>query len=490
MSGPAAVVELLLPDGLSRRSIVLGSGCPPRLTPAECAPEGPADLAILAPSTSELRDAAWLTDSVRTLAAELGRDGVLYALAPPGSRRRVHRLLRSAGLSAVGWILHHPDWARSSYLIPLEPATARYAVRRLLPLRPRTRRASGRALRLPWTLPLLRARQSHVALAAQRPGARPLGDWLIKADPDKIGDGILVRSKWRAAEGAAVVFSLRDGRLTAVAKLALGDSGARAIREEAALGVFASTVRASGVIVPDARLVQLGPGTVLLERPIEGEPAATLLESGRLRPEDLLARIERWLDRWGRASLEQRIAEPEWLRDMVLRPLARLPEVEEDWDYVSWLRDRCEALAGTTIPLVATHNDLTMSNILIRDDGSLGVLDWEAARVGLPLCDLSYAAVDAVAALDHYADRVEAFRDCFEPRGRWRAPLDACESRLRDRLAVSAEVATFAFHAGWIQHAANEASKRRAEERRPFLEIVRHIASRRLRVDGAVRGAR
>jgi aminoglycoside phosphotransferase (APT) family kinase protein len=175
---------------------------------------------------------------------------------------------------------------------------------------------------------------------------------------------------------------------------------------------------------------------------------------------------------------------------MALGPLARLPEVEEDSGYVSWLRDRCEALAGAAIPVVATHNDLTMSNLLIRDDGSLGVLDWEAARVGLPLGDLFYAAVDAVAALDHYADRVEAFRDCFEPRGRWRAPLDACESRLRDRLAVSAEVATFAFHAGWIQHAANEASKRRAEERRPFLEIVRHIASRRLRVDGAVRGAR
>jgi aminoglycoside phosphotransferase (APT) family kinase protein len=131
--------------------------------------------------------------------------------------------------------------------------------------------------------------------------------------------------------------------------------------------------------------------------------------------------------------------------------------------------------------VVAAHNDLTMSNLLVTGAGRLGVLDWEAAGERMPLADLFYAAVDAASAQDYYADRVEAFQRCFEAGGRWCRVVGESEARIRSATETSCDVAALSFHGCWLQHAAAEAEKRAPGEPRPFLRIVERIADRSLR---------
>ena len=487
MSQSIAPSELILPDGVSRRSVVVGGGCPARLRPSNGERDGPVDLAILAPTEEELRDDEWLWSSAATLMNRLDADGVLYVLVPPRMRRRLRKVLKAAGAEVIRPVVHHPDWSRSHYLIPLGGGSARYALRRLMALRPLKRAVADLALQLPWTIELLRDRHPGVAWAAQRSGARPLGDWLAQAQGCKSDGGVLVKSMWRGEHGTAVVFSTdNQGSLRAVAKLALDRTlgEERAQRESATLLRLAPAARVSGAEVPEVRVVHTGPGTILLERPIDGHSAAWLLLSRRQFFPRVLARLTDWLEQWNRRTVEVRIAESEWLEGQVLRPSAALPTLRERPDYLAWLRQHCNALAGQPIPVVAAHNDLTMSNLVVTVDGRLGVLDWEAAGERMPLADLFYAAVDAASAEDHYADRVEAFQRCFEAGGRWCQLVGDSEARILSATNTSSEVAALSFHGCWLQHAAAEAGKRAPGEPRPFLRIVERIADRCLRSPG------
>ena len=125
------------------------------------------------------------------------------------------------------------------------------------------------------------------------------------------------------------------------------------------------------------------------------------------------------------------------------------------------------------ISLVAAHNDLTMWNLLIADDGSIGVLDWEAAASQcLPLGDFVYAAVDAVASIDGYASRAQSARDCFAPRGRHAPLVGALTSRLAGALELSPPTVELLTHACFLQHARNEL---RFGRRPDFIDVVRAL---------------
>jgi hypothetical protein len=145
--------------------------------------------------------------------------------------------------------------------------------------------------------------------------------------------------------------------------------------------------------------------------------------------------------------------------------------------YRDWLADRCTALAGTALPLVAAHHDLTMWNVRLDEPRALGVLDWaEAQGDALPLTDLFYSLADAAAACDGYRDRVAAVRGCFDPDGARVATVAPLAERLRASLELSPAAAELCFHACWLRHAGNERSANAAE--RPFAEIVRWLAHR------------
>jgi hypothetical protein len=155
------------------------------------------------------------------------------------------------------------------------------------------------------------------------------------------------------------------------------------------------------------------------------------------------------------------------------------PQLPGGTDYLAWLEARCADLAGRPAPLVATHNDLTMWNILLDARGSLGVVDWELARQSdLPLSDFSYAIADTVAAAEGYRDRPAAFARCL-PGGDLAGLVARLGRRLCAELSLPGELATLCLHAGWLRHAANEQAKKRPGEPHPTLEILGMLARRR-----------
>jgi aminoglycoside phosphotransferase (APT) family kinase protein len=137
-------------------------------------------------------------------------------------------------------------------------------------------------------------------------------------------------------------------------------------------------------------------------------------------------------------------------------------------------------MAGSELPLVARHNDLTMWNVLAEERGAIGVIDWaEAEPAGLPLTDFFYAVADAAYAADGSRSRLGAVRACFSPDGARAAAVAPLRERLRATLELSPDAAELCFHACWLRHALNE-RRSPAASNGEFLEVVRWLAHRAL----------
>jgi hypothetical protein len=217
---------------------------------------------------------------------------------------------------------------------------------------------------------------------------------------------------------------------------------------------------------------------------MRGESGASLIGRKAQPPEAVMAGLAEWLVRWNEATLVAGRLDAEWVERRLVAPATtlggELPEA-----YLAWLRARAGSAIGESLPAVATHGDLTMTNVLLAG-GSLGVVDWEAAEEGgTPLRDLLYAAVDAMAARTGYRDRLAAFERCFPAGGKPAGPLAAGLERLRRQAGLGEAATTLCVHACWLQHAADEQSKRGPGEARPFLAIVRTLAERAARGEPA-----
>jgi hypothetical protein len=232
--------------------------------------------------------------------------------------------------------------------------------------------------------------------------------------------------------------------------------------------------------VPEGTIIELSPCCpgLHLER-LPGVTAARLLWQQPSRHEAIVRQLGGWLEAWSRTTLHARRADRALLDRWLLGPARRLADDFDDGaGYAAWLESLAEAVLGRSVPLVATHSDLTMSNVLIGPDGGLGVVDWEAATPdGLPLRDFCYAVVDATAARDGYRDRPAAFDRCF---GREGMPfVREIVGALRGAIELPGDLATIAFHACWLQHAEDERRKREPGEALPFLGVARRAAALR-----------
>jgi hypothetical protein len=278
------------------------------------------------------------------------------------------------------------------------------------------------------------------------------------------------------------------GAPVTVAKVALGGDGAeaRVAREAGLLIRLAPGARQAGALVPSPVLAELPDGwPVLLLSPVPGRPAANLLGAKAQPPEAVIAGLVEWLVKWSQATLRPARLDGDWTERRLVGPATALRE-ELPESYLAWLRFEAGAALGEPMPAVATHGDLTMSNVLLAG-ASLGVVDWEAAEPeGVPLRDLLYAAVDATAAREGYRDRLAAFERCYPPRRSAPDPLGAGLDRLRREAGLTDRTATLCAHACWLQHAADERAKRGPEDARPFLSIVRHLAERAARGEPAL----
>ena len=97
----------------------------------------------------------------------------------------------------------------------------------------------------------------------------------------------------------------------------------------------------------------------------------------------------------------------------------------------------------------------------------------------MPLGDLAYAAVDFAAASDGYRDRLAAYRQCFEPGGRFTTVTDRLMTEGSAGLGLDDRLRSLTLQACWLRHAGNEQREGGAE--RPFLSILRRAAESWLR---------
>src|SRR5262245_41443356 len=148
--GPSSLspLELLLPKGFADGALVLGGACPPVLMPlaGTARDEGSADLIVIAPTKNEQRDPAWVRLGVRTAAARLSADGLVYVV--PAHAWRLRRALVASGLEAAGTLLHLPDVSRSRHVVPVGTEAERYALSRRLGMKRWKRLTASAAMRL------------------------------------------------------------------------------------------------------------------------------------------------------------------------------------------------------------------------------------------------------------------------------------------------------------------------------------------------------
>ncbi|HEU5085932.1 MAG TPA: aminoglycoside phosphotransferase family protein, partial [Roseiflexaceae bacterium] len=396
-------------------------------------------------------------------------------------RSYVVSLLRKHGLAVTQAMLHVPTLESTHYMVPLQADALTYTFSHLIPTRRWRRGLVTSALRIPGAVALASNMIPAIGLLAQRRGAAPSCAWMS----ERLGTTnatTIVASSWRGRMGSVVLYHLdeRQHWPTAVAKTTLHNNRPMLhIQEMANLQRIAHTAQVEQAHIPKpVWLGMLGHRPVLVQSSVEG---ASLAHSLKARPERLsvmLMRIADWLEAWNRATATRARLTRELLHEQVLQPAATVAAyLPEGRAYYGWLEQRTQALLGTTVPMVATHNDLTTSNILVNEQGRLRIVDWETARLrGLPLMDFLYAVVDAVMATGLAGNRVQAFKHCFCSHNSDTEVIRRLHTRLVNELQVPPACVELAFHACWLHHAANEVQQQPARSYQPFVEIVKHIS--------------
>lgn len=464
---PPSPIELLLPSGFAETALVLGDACPDALAPSAPEPgsgETAVDLIIVAPSQAQKQDPRWVEETARRTALRLAAAGIAYVL--PASARAVRRALHSHELQRNEMLLHVPDTERSHHVVPLGTAAAHYALSGQVRMKSSKRVAARALLHSRWL-----ADRAPTGLVFRREASAPLASWLTDLDPPSAGASTLVS---RRSDGGAVLlrFPANEPRPDAVAKVSR-----HAARELDALRMLAPAAARAGVRVPDV----IFSGTLngrpwVLQSAVAGNIAARMLEQRRLTPGELHELLAEWLVRWGRLSRRERPIRRAELERLVLSPAARL--LPDQSGYRQHLSALCAQAVGLRCPFVANHGDLTTSNILIDETLGLGVVDWEEASAeALPLTDYFYATADAVAAVGGYTDRPRAFVLCFGIDGEHTQNVRRLTHRVADALDVDDRLREICFHACWLHHADNEASRRDGNGVGAFASILRRVAA-------------
>ncbi len=359
------------------------------------------------------------------------------------------------------------------FLIPLTRRSLAFA-QRVWPLSDRWRWIERLLQYVPASSILLRVILPNFGFAVHKASSKPLlgqSDWNDRE--------ALVATSWRGEEGATTVFLFEadEGTPSVVAKLA-PPSRSGALRNEAhILDELGPGARSAGAQVPSViRYSEIEGGCSLLLSCLPARPASMLLRERPGAVAEVISDVSGWLNRWHAATARELELTPARSEQLILGP-ARLvaPHLESGAAYLDWLTNACGRIGGHEVPFVCAHNDLTMSNILVDDQGRIGVVDWEEARPdGLPLADFWYSACDAVLSARH-RDRLSAFVECFPTNTDRDALIWPYERDLRSAVDGPPEWVDLCFHACWMQHAANEQA-RPVDDDRPFLSIANRIS--------------
>jgi hypothetical protein len=415
-----------------------------------------------------------LDRKVSSAAVDLSDDGLLWLVIPRRWRGRAARQVRRMRLTNLGAVMLVPASMRPSHLVPLEPpALADVATRHLgvsrfggAALGRASRSRIGRAL-------LWRCAPGGALLAARSRGTAPLA-WLNAVDARPTATASVAVS---GGPGPPVAVMLRYPVGVSVpdlvVKVALAEAAEeRLTREHGALIALGPSARSAGARVPSPR--RDGPPWTLVTDVLPGRPAAALLARQPERLEEIGSIVAGWALEWAVRTASSGTLTAGVLEETLLRPLATVADTGVITPaYETALRTLAARVRGERLCFTAAHNDLTMANVLVAEDG-IGVVDWEeAVESSLPMRDVWYALVDALARAREIP-RHRALAELVTEGPGIPRRLSSAPAVLAQELALGEDQALIAFHACWLGHAANEVS--RGEMNGPFREIVHALA--------------
>jgi hypothetical protein len=359
----------------------------------------------------------------------------------------------AAGGYAVARYLSLPSVAEPKLLVPIaRGAVAPYALANWTFPRTRLRRARNRAARALLAHGVRPPLAPTVTVAARRPGppyligaARALGV------PD--GVGFFVRSGGLDELSRSTFFLFERGAATPAWLLKFARVPGYAepfARDERGLGLVAAAPASVGRHAP--RLLgrfEVDGLHASVETAAIGKPLADQLRAraGRAERLALVDAVAEWIVELGRAT----------------RRDDRFEQVRADLQTL----DPELAASLPVVPTVLQHNDLGCWNV-IGDADSFVAVDWESAReAGLPLWDLWYFLLDALAAVDAVTreQREAHFAALFRGELESSSVLFAWTRRAVDALEIPVDAVGRIATLCWLHHAGSHVAREQARRR-------------------------
>jgi len=278
--------------------------------------------------------------------------------------------------------------------------------------------------------------------------------------PDRLSCVILT-PRFRAS--AHVVFlMLADGRPipALIAKVSRLPEASASLQREAASLRAVQAARPGGFdSIPRVIAFEACAGyPLLLETALVGQPMDRVMVRRNLTRccEAALA----WLSELAQPNLNVTGTRNGWFERLVERPLRHFvrafPLSSEEREVINRTWDLLTPLRGSDLPQVFEHGDMCHPNLLLLQEGKLGVIDWELAEPhGLPTYDLffflTYAAFaqQDVTTLPQY---ISAFHTAFFGRSAWARPYVRAYAR---RLRLASHLLTPLLVLCWVRYLAS-----------------------------------
>jgi len=220
-----------------------------------------------------------------------------------------------------------------------------------------------------------------------------------EARPDRpaLAGALLIGAGKGESSKVSFLFMDASGRPALVAKVARNDVARRALdAEQAALLAVRATgsaAVASGAPEPLGRIEVDGRATLLMSaldgRPLFGDYHTPGHTTDRATVASDLRAAGDWLGAFQRETTSARVPiDDAFVRAHVAPVLDRYREVigwgpAED-ELFGAVGERLARMEGITVPLVASHGDFWMGNLLLQGGRVTGVIDWEVAGMDFP----------------------------------------------------------------------------------------------------------
>jgi aminoglycoside phosphotransferase (APT) family kinase protein len=418
LSTPQPKKSICFADGVLREAVSLISGSvinPQTGSPGDC------DLAVaINPSDTTLR-AAW---------SGLHPDGSFYTewYSPfYGGAKAVRRRLEAAGFAHISCYWPWPWYPvfRPRFWLPLEsPRVVRYFLTTRPPARALIRRVSNSGLRWFWrlshhlrlTVPVCalarkppvssvkrslitkqKLRTDYCTLRAAELNTDLLGmirtqwtEWGLGPTPDHLSSLMLTGGPRTISKIVRLVFARSDHRPALAIKMPRVPESVPGLFREAKTLHFLQSLGLGGVRgVPGVLFCEEQAGVLAVgETVLTGRLISRLLRPHNYR--EFALQATGWLASFAKQT--QNTPSAVWQRQLIESVIADFKESFGPVLDTGMLRETEHVLATLReLPLVCEQRDFGPWNVLVKEDGELGVLDWESSELrGLPALDLLY----------------------------------------------------------------------------------------------------